>query len=625
MFALWKRMITLLRSRRFGPLFLTQLLGALNDNLFKSALVITLTFGVTARTDMSLDALVNMSSVLLILPFFLFSALAGQLADRMDKARLTRLLKRVEFAVMVLAVIGFHFSSLPLLFAALFMMGTQSAFFGPAKYAILPQHLAAQELVAGNGLVEMGTFVAILAGTIVGGLVIAIPDVGTALLSGLLLVIALLGYLASRVIPAAPPATPVRTLDWNLLRSTRATVRLARRDQGVWLSILGASWFWFVGALLLAQFPVFTHEVLNGDEFVVTTLLAIFSVGIGVGSVACEKLTSGRIDVGVVPVAGALMTLALVDLALVSASHVVPAEAIHVTAIPLRMVFDLLLLGASGGLFIVPLYAVMQHRAKESERSRVIAANNIVNALFMVVAALFAIAVRAAGASIPTLFLITAALHGAVVIFIAAKTHQRLMRVVVGRLVRTLYRVRVTGLEHIPDEGAALVVANHVSFVDALVLGGLASRPIRFVMYHRFFKIPGTGWFWRLAGAIPIAPRSEDAAMMERAFDTIDRALANGDVVGIFPEGKLTTDGDVDDFRPGVERILARRPVPVVPVGLRGLWGSFFSHAGGKPMTKRPRRFWSRVEVVCGEPVQAPDANADALRARVQALRGDLR
>ena len=616
-------MFALLRSRRFGPLFFTQLLGAVNDNLFKSALVITLTFGVTARADVSLAALVNTSSALLIMPFFLFSALAGQLADRMDKARLTRTLKRVEFAVMVLAVVGFHFDSLPLLFVALFMMGTQSAFFGPGKYAVLPQQLRADELVAGNGLVEMGTFVSILAGTLIGGLVVAIPGVGTALLSAMLLIVALLGYLASRAIPAAPPSSPLHDLDWNLLRSTVATVRLARRDQGVWLSILGASWFWFVGALLLVQFPIFTQEVLNGDEYVVTTLLAIFSVGIGGGSVACEKLTSGRIDVGVVPVAGALMTLALVDLSLVSAAHVAPALPISALAIPLRIELDLLLLGVAGGLFIVPLYAVMQHRAQPSERSRVIAANNIVNALFMVVAALFAVAVRAAGASIPTLFLITAVMHGLVVVFIADQAHQRLLRLVVGRVIRTLYRVRATGLEHIPDEGAALVVANHVSFLDALVLGGLSHRPIRFVMYHRFFKIPGTRWFWRLAGAIPIAPRREDAQMMERAFQTIDRALANHEVVGLFPEGKLTTDGDVDDFRPGIERILAQRAVPVVPVGLRGLWGSFFSHAGGKPMTKLPRRFWSRVEMICGEPVDADAASADHLRMRVLALRGE--
>ncbi|NOY94339.1 MAG: MFS transporter [Deltaproteobacteria bacterium] len=616
-------MLTLLRSRRFAPLFFTQLLGALNDNLFKSALVITLTFGVTARTEVSLDALVNMSSALLILPFFLFSALAGQLADNFDKAWLTRTLKRVEFGVMLLAVLGFQLNSLPLLFAALFMMGTQSAFFGPVKYAILPQHLHVDELVAGNGLVEMGTFTAILAGTILGGLVVAIPGIGTTLLSASLLLVAVSGYVVSRAMPAAPPTTR-RALDWNLLRSTRDTLRLARRDRGIWLSILGASWFWFVGALLLAQFPVFTREVLNGDEYVVTALLAIFSVGIGLGSVACEKLTSGRIDVAIVPVAGALMVAALLDLALGSASRAVPVDAIGPLAMPPRVALDLLLLGASGGLFIVPLYAVMQHRAKPDERSRVIAANNIVNALFMVVAALFAVLVRAAGASIPTLFLITALLHALVVLFVAAQVHRRLLRLVMGRVIRTLYRVRARGLEHLPEEGGALVVANHVSFVDALILGGLAHRPIRFVMYHRFFTIPGTRWFWRLAGAIPIAPRREDAAMMERAFESIDRALADGDVVGIFPEGKLTTDGKIDDFRPGIERILARRAVPVVPIALCGLWGSFFSHAGGKPMSTRPRRFWSRVEVVCGEPVDARHASAEEIRERVLALRGDL-
>lgn len=616
-------MLALLRTRRFAPLFVTQLLGALNDNLFKSALVITVTFGAAARTDISLDALVNLSSALLIVPFFSFSALAGQLADTMDKAKLTRALKLVEFAVMGVAVVGFHTASLPLLFAALFMMGTQSAFFGPVKYAVLPQHLEPTELVAGNGLIEMGTFVAILAGTILGGLVIAVPGIGTAVLSAVLLAVAATGYLSSRAMPAAPPTSSAK-LDLNLVRATVTTVKIAHEDRGVWLSILGASWFWFVGALLLAQFPVFTQEVLNGDEYVVTALLAIFSVGVGIGSVACEKLTSGRVDVGIVPLAGAAMALALADLALTAAGHVAPTEVVGPRGVPVRIALDLFFLGAAGGLFIVPLYALMQHRAKESERSRVIAANNIVNAVFMVVAAVFAVALRELGASIPTLFLVTATLHAVAVIVTGVKVYRRLLRIVFGRIVRTVYRVRVRGLENIPADGAALLVPNHVGFLDALIVGGLAHRPVRWVMDHRFFNMPGAGWFFRLVGAIPIAPRHEDPAMMERAFEAIDQALADGEVVGIFPEGKLTRDGELNDFRPGIERILDRRPVPVVPVGLRGLWGSFFSHAGGKPMGQAPRRFWSRVEVIYGAPVDGAHATATKLRQRVLALRGDV-
>lgn len=617
-------MLALLRTRRFAPLFVTQLLGALNDNVFKSALVITVTFGAAAQTELSLDALVNLSSALLIVPFFVFSALAGQLADTMDKAKLTRTLKLVEFAVMAVAVVGFHTASLPLLFASLFMMGTQSAFFGPVKYAVLPQHLEADELVAANGLVEMGTFVAILVGTIVGGLIIALPGVGTSVLSAMLLIVAAAGYLSSRAMPAAPPTADKPELDLNLVRATVATVKIAKKDRATWLSILGASWFWFVGALLLAQFPIFTQEVLNGNEYVVTALLAVFSVGIGVGSVACEKLTSGRVDVGIVPIAGAAMALALGDLAWASAGHVAPLEVVGPLAVPLRIVLDLFALGAAGGLFIVPLYALMQHRSEESERSRVIAANNIVNAVFMVGAALFAVALRGAGASIPTLFFVTAALHGLAVLIVSVKVYRRLLRIVFGRIVRTLYRVRVRGLEHIPQDGAAVLVANHVGFLDALIIGGLANRPIRWVMDHRFFAMPGTGWFWRLVGAIPIAPRHEDPERMERAFAAIDQALAEGEVVGIFPEGKLTRDGELNDFRPGVERILDRRPVPVIPVGLRGLWGSFFSHAGGKPMGGAPRRFWSRVEVVYGAPVDGAHATADKLRQRVLALRGEV-
>lgn len=612
-------MTRLLRTRRFAPLFFTQLLGALNDNLFKSALIVTLTVGAAAQGDLSVDALVNLASALLIAPFFLFSSAAGQLADRLDKARLVRWLKLTELGVMGLAVIGFYLGSLPLLLGTLFLMGTQSAFFGPVKYGILPQHLREDELVGGNGLVETGTFVAILGGTLLGGLIVAVPGWGTALISAVVVAVAATGWLTSRAIPPAPPSAPDLRVDWNLARGTWRLVGHARTNRPAWKAILGSSWFWFLGALLLAQLPLIATTALGGDEGTITVLLAVFSVGIGVGSMASERLGGGRIELGVVAPAALATAALLVDLAL--NVHGAPGDG----SIPWRLGFDLFGLGLVGGVYVVPLYALMQARSGASERSRIVAANNVVNALFMVAAAGFAIALRAAGLTMTELLLATAALQFVATGIAAVLTRDYVLRLLLGAIVRIVYRVRTEGLDRVPDHGAALVVANHVTYADALILGGLCRRPIRFVVDHRIHDLPALRWFFRLVRAIPIASAKDDPARLALALEAIDHALADGELVGIFPEGRLTRDGELDVFRSGVERILTRRPVPVVPVALRGLWGSFFSHEGGKPFAKRPRRFWSRVEVVVGAVLAPEQATPARLRARVLRLRGEHR
>lgn len=619
MLAKHRRMLDLLRRRRFAPLFVTQLLGALNDNLFKSALVVTLTVAAAREGGASVDTLVNLSTALLIAPFFLFSALAGELADKLDKARLIRVLKASELAIMLAAAAGFHLRSLPLLFGALFLCGAQSAFFGPLKYGILPQHLRPRELVAGNALVEVGTFVAILLGTLLGGLVVALDGVGIVAIGALLALVALAGWIASAAVPPAPASAPELAIDWNLPRGIAKNLALARRNRPAFRAIVGASWFWFLGALLLAQLPLIATRVIGGDERTITILLAIFTVGIGLGSLLAGKLSGGRIELGLVAPASLALAALLADLALRVGAAAPSGE------VPLGIALDLAGLGLAGGVFVVPLYALMQERSSPEERSRIISANNIVNAIFMVAAAAFAIGLSALGASLEELLLATAALAAVATGVVAVLTRDFLLRLLVAVVVRVVYRVRQEGLEHVPDHGAALLVANHVTYTDAIVLGGLCRRPVRFVVYHRIHDAPVLRWFFRLVRAIPIALRSEDPARLERALDEIDRALAEGELVGIFPEGKLTRDGELDLFRPGVERILERRPVPVVPVALRGLWGSFFSYAGGPPLRKWPRRVWSRVEVVCGAALAPSAASAQVLRARVAELLGATR
>jgi 1-acyl-sn-glycerol-3-phosphate acyltransferase len=617
----------LLRARRFAPLFVTQFLGALNDNVLKNAMVVLLTFQAANWTTIKPELLANLAAGIFILPFFLFSATAGQLADKYDKASLARLVKLLEIGIVLVAGAGFVLHSLGVLFVALFLLGLHSTLFGPVKYAILPQHLKSEELVGGNALIEAGTFVAILLGTLLGGLLAGSGD-GTTWITVVGLAIAVGGYLASRAIPVAVPPAPTLAISANPFSETWRNINFARENQTVFLSIMGISWFWLFGALFLAQFPAYTKNVLGGSETAVTLLLATFTFGIGVGSLLCEKLSAKRIELGLVPLGSIGLTLFALDLAIASpaAPSPSPLGAIGLLAYDQtwRVLLDLALLGIFGGFFIVPLYALVQQRSNPEHGARIIAANNIMNALFMVVGALAAAGMLAAGLTIPMLFAVAAVCNAAVALFIYGLVPEFLLRFIVWMLIHTVYRLRVQELDQVPEEGPAVVVCNHVSFVDALVIMAACKRPIRFVMDHHIFRWPVLKFVFRTSRAIPIASAKEDPAMMEKAFDEVGKALDAGDLVGIFPEGKITADGNINPFRPGITRILARNPVPVVPMALRGLWGSFFSRKDGAAMTKPFRRgMFSRIELVMAAAVPAAEALPERLQANVAALRGD--
>ena len=613
----------LVAERRFGPFFLTQFFGAFNDNVYKNALIILIAFQLgDAQTT---NTLINLAAGLFILPFFLFSATAGQVADKYDKARIIRGVKLLEIVIMSAAAIALATRNVTVLMTLLFLMGAQSSLFGPVKYGILPQHLKEEELVGGNGMVEMGTFVSILIGTMLGGLLIGIPQSGPGLVGLTVVTIAVLGYFASRYVPSAQASDPDLKINWNPLTSTWANLKFLGRDRTVFLACLGVSWFWFFGATYLTQLPNYTRLSLGGNEQVVTLLLTLFSLGIGVGSLACEKLSDGKVEIGLVPFGSLGLTVFALDMFFAVQAEVGP-ELIGASAFlqqpgSLRVVMDVVLLGIFGGLYIVPLYALIQSRAAPAYRSRVIAGNNILNALLMVLSAAVAAISLGAGLSIPELFLVTALMNLAVAAFIYSLVPEFLVRFIVYILVHTIYRIKKTGLERIPDKGAALLVCNHVSFVDALILGGCVRRPVRFVMYHKIFDVPVLSWFFRTVKAIPIAPAKENKALLEQAMDEIQRELDAGHVVCIFPEGGLTADGDVAEFKTGVERILQRSPVPVVPMALSGLWGSFFSRARGAAMSSLPRRFWSRILLDIAEPVDPQQVSAADLREAVVALR----
>jgi 1-acyl-sn-glycerol-3-phosphate acyltransferase len=619
----------LLRERRFAPFFWTQFLGAGNDNVYKNALVIFVAYQAATLTTLSANDLVNIAAAVFIAPFVLFSATSGQLADKFEKSRLIRIVKLFEIAIMIVGAIGFYRRDLILLFTALALMGVHSTLFGPVKYAILPQHLRSDELIGGNGLVEMGTFVAILLGEIVGGLVIAIKPDGPILAGATAIAIAVAGYLVSRGIPNTPAVAPELKINWNPFTETGRNLKLAYGNRVVWLSMLGISWFWFYGATYLTQFATFTKDVLGGDEHVATLLLALFSVGIGVGSLLCERLSGHKVEVGLVPFGSIGLSLFAVDLYFASRS-LQPgglAGIEHFVSVPAhwRIVADLVLLGMFGGFYIVPLYAMIQERSDPAYRSRFIAANNILNALFMVASAGIALGLLKAGLSIPALFLATGLMNAVVALYIYSLVPEFLMRFLAWLLVHSIYRVDKQGLEQVPEEGACVIVCNHVSFVDAIVIAACVRRPVRFVMDHRIFALPLLSFIFRTMRAIPIAPAKEDAALKEQAFAEAAAALRAGEIVCIFPEGRITDTGDLNPFRPGLQRILEQAPVPVVPMALRGLWGSFFSRSYQGQAMRRMRGLFSKIALVAGPPLAPERATPEALQQSVLALRGDWR
>jgi 1-acyl-sn-glycerol-3-phosphate acyltransferase len=620
----------LMRERRFRPFFFTQFLGAFNDNVFKTALITLVTFRAGQLTDLDGKTLATLLPGLFILPFFLFSATSGQIADKFEKSAIARAVKVFEICVMLLAAWGFMANLLWPLVAALFLMGMHSTLFGPVKYAYLPQQLKQEELIGGNGMIEMGTFVAILIGEVLGAW-LAISANGSVLTSVTIVGIAVLGYWVSRDIPLSPAADPGLKINWNPVTETWRNIAFVRKNRVVWLSILGISWFWFYGATILAQFPNYAKEVLGGDESVFILLLSVFSLGIGVGSLLCEKLSGNKVEIGLVPFGAIGLTLFGVDLYFAStalsagATPVDFAEFVKVLA-HWRVLADIALLGLFGGFYIVPLYALIQTRSEKSHQSRVIAANNILNALFMVVSALVSMGLFALGLTIPQLFLATALFNAVVAIYIYTLVPEFLMRFIVWMLIHGVYRLKKQGIENIPEQGAALIACNHVSFVDALVLAAASPRPIRFIMDHRIFKIPVLNFVFREGRAIPIAPAKEDPKMLERAYDEVARALADGDLVGIFPEGGITQNGDIMPFKSGVTRILERSPVPVVPMALHNLWHSFFSRKDGPAMTRLERfKPFREIGLVVGSPMPPETVTPESLRATIAALRGEAK
>ena len=619
----------LITDKRFWPMFWTQFMGAFNDNVFKNAMVIMITFKAFTLGSLGSEQMVALCGGIFILPFFLFSALAGQFADKYPKHKLMYWIKVWELVVMLIGAVGFFTQSIPLLLITLFFMGLQSTFFGPVKYSVLPELVNEDELVQGNALVEMGTFVSILLGTILGGTLIALEGYGHHYVAYTVVVLAIIGIIFSKKMNPLQASSPDLVIEKGVFKPTWDIIKISKKTQSVWLSILGISWFWFLGAALLSIFPVYVKDIIKGDQEVVTLFLAFFSIGVAAGSLICEKLSKERLELGLVPFGSIGMTLFLLDLYFLDYSHfqdlneLIGLSEFFNHGVSYRILIDLLLFSIFSGFFIVPLYTFIQSRSEAKERSRVIAGNNIINALFMVLTSIFLTVLYSLGVSTIELFLIFAILNALVAAYIYTIIPEFLMRFTCMILTRLIYRLKVDGHSHIPDEGGAVLVCNHVSFIDWLVISASIKRPVRFVMYYKFFNIPLIKFFFKGAKAIPIAGYKEDPQLLEKAFDSIANELEEGEIICIFPEGKITADGELNPYRKGIEKIIERTPVPVIPMALDGLWGSFFSRKYGNALSKPSvilKTIWSKVTLKIGNEIDSKDVSAQKLEDMTRSM-----
>ena len=612
----------IVRDKKFWPLFWTQFLGALNDNFLKNALVVLITFKGVQLFGMGSSSIVALASAIFILPFVVLSPLAGQLSDKFEKSMLVRYTKIMELVIMVIACLGFYLELYPLLLVVLFLMGTQSTLFGPVKYSIIPELVEEEKLIQGNAYVELGTFLAILIGTIAGGLVVSSSSMLLYLCVGLL-GFAGFGWLTSTRLPTVPVANPDLKIEYNPLPTIKNMWTLLKENVAVFNSVFAISWFWFVGAGILSLLPVYCKDYLHVNEEVVTAFLAMFTIGIAVGSIICEKLCFSRVEIGLVPIGSLGLSIFLFDISIVTPQGIEGATNIDLMsfiALPgaKRLLIDFFLMSVFGGIFIVPLYTLLQERSRPEVRSQIIAGNNIINSFFMIAASVALMGFYASELSLPHIFLLFGLMNIIVAIYIYTVVPEFVLRFISWVLVHMMYRVKTEGLEHIPKEGPVVLTCNHVTFVDWLVIAGSCPRPTVFIMYYKFFHIPVIQTLMKQAKVIPICSAKEDPEVLKQAFASIQKALEDGEVVCIFPEGQLTPDGNRTPFREGVCRIIEKTPVPVIPMSLSGMWGSIFSKQKGSKWIRPIHQFWRKVHLHVHPPIPPQDLELDKLKEIIE-------
>ncbi|HAA54776.1 MAG TPA: glycerol acyltransferase [Myxococcales bacterium] len=622
----------LLVQRRFWPFFWVSFLTAFNDNVFKQGLITYVTVVGLKILGMDIGLLGAASTIIIIFPYVAFSALAGQVNDKHSKSTVVRWVKFAEVVIMAIGLYGLLTKNFPLLLGVLFLTGLQSTFFGPAKYSFLPDVLDDDELVGGNALIELGTFLSILLGTIVGGMLVGLfgNENGPTAIAVAVMVISSLGFVLSLFVEKSPPTAPDLSVQLDPIRPNIELFKLSRLNNSVFLSILGISWFWYVGTALLALLPAYAKVIFGTNPYGLTYMTGLFCVGIGVGSLMCERASRQTLEIGLVPFGSLGMSVFLFVLFIVGvpkyrAPGVESLSLLSFVLAPKGIIISvsLLMIAISGGFFTVPMYTLMQMHSPDDKRSRVIASSNVISSFFMLASGGLVMVFTSQGLTITTQYLVLAAMNIAVAFYIYKVNAAFLWRFLVWMVTSVMYRYNVVGVENIPKEGAAVFVCNHPSFFDFMFVASASKRTPRFLMWYKFFEAPLMGWFFRDAKVIPIAPRSDDEALMNKAFDRVAEELEKGHIVCIFPEGGVTTDGKLQPFRPGIEKIIKRTPVPVIPMTLKGMWGSFFSRYYGKAMSKPFTRFRSNIELEIGEAIAPEDVTAQKL-AEMVAEMGDF-
>ncbi len=621
----------LMGQRRFWPFFWTSFLTAFNDNVLKQGIVSYVVLAQLEVLGLPPGPLVAASTVIIILPFVLFSATAGQVTDRTPKATVVRWVKLAEVGIMSVGLFGLMTRNMELLLVVIFLTGLQSTFFAPAKYSFLPEVLEEDELVAGNALIEMGTFLSVLLGTIAGGTLIGLygKDNGPVAVGVAVMGIAVLGAIVALFILRRPAASPNLRISLNPVTPNVELFRITRVNETVFLSIMGISWFWFVGTGMLAMIGAYSSTIFGTNPYGLNYLTGLFCVGIGVGSLLCDRLSRDRLELGLVPLGSIGMSLFMLDLFLVGNPAWMRAGDASFSVVGFlstftgwRISIDLLLVAMCGGFFTVPLYTLIQRNSPADTRSRVIAGSNLINSVFMLAAGGLITVLLAQKAPVPWIYALLAIMNVAVAFYIYHLLPTFMWRFMLWVVTNLMYRVKVTGTENIPKEGPVVLVCNHPTYVDFMFVASACKRPPRFLMFYTFMKLPFVGWLFRDAKVIPIAPRADDPKIMDRAFDEVAAELEEGGVVCIFPEGMVSRDGGLNPFRPGVEKIIRRTPVSVVPMALQGMWGSFFSYFWGKPLSKPFQRFRARVSITIGTPIPPQEVSAQGLAETVAAMGG---
>lgn len=601
------RHLALLRERPFRTLLLAQAGAAFNDNLLRGALLVLIGFRLGFEPA-SIALYANLLAALFVLPFVLAPLAARRARTRGDPAAAFARARLLELPAALIGAWALVTQRPVIALIALLALGLRAALAGPLRPAVLARLLPKAMQPPASGLIESASALGILLGLAAGTALMLAPR-GAVIVAALLIAGALFGTLCARAVARGPrAAAPVALQD--LHPDEPGSVRRAQR---------GLAAFWFVGAALTAQLPLYAQALSTTPETTYAAMLALLAAGFALGWALRARVSGRTVELGLVLPGAIGMALGLIWLAIAADTRV--AGAWPTTGVALA----LLAIGVTASWYALPLFAFQQTRAPAPRLVQAAARGDAWSALAVIAASALAIlALVALDLPLRTLFAALAAFTALIALYLLLRVPEFPMRLFSGLMVGTLYRLRVHGLRHVPDEGAALVVCNHVSYMDALIVMGAVRRPVRFVMYHRIFGIPVLSWLFRAARCIPIAPAKEDAALMARAFAQIDAALAEGELIGIFPEGALTKDGAIAPFKSGVERILAARPVPVVPMALRGMWTSMWSRRDSTLRRARlPRRVRARVELVMDAPIAPQDATAAALEAKVRALRGD--